>query len=244
MLSFGRMRPSEATHTLIAPRSVTGTRLCPFQSARTRPTLKNATPLWSRRFAPSRNADIGTPTYKWLPIGPASARGPSIGISAIRKISSGARRTKCSRGWSVMSSRPPTASTAAYAKLRAAAIVHAQFFENNPDYLELTVQECAEFRGSGPESHREYHEKLIERMEEILRQGIESGELRPVDTRETTLAMGCLLFVAAFLTGFMKSVGITQMSEYAVEIFLRGLCREPVCSAEGPISSSQSGAET
>ncbi len=132
----------------------------------------------------------------------------------------------------------------AYAKLRAAAIAHAQFFENNPDYLELTVQERAEFRGSGPESHREYHEKLIERMEEILRQGIESGELRPVDTRETTLAMGCLLFGAAFLTGFMKSVGITQMSEYAVEIFLRGLCREPVCSAEGPISSSQSGAET
>ena len=91
----------------------------------------------------------------------------------------------------------------AYAKLHAAAMAHAQFFEDNPDDLELTVQERAEFRGRGPESHCEYHEKLIERMEEILQQGIESGELRAVDTRRTTLAMGCLLY-RRVLDGFYE----------------------------------------
>ena len=71
----------------------------------------------------------------------------------------------------------------ACAKLRAAAIAHAAFFETNPQYLELIVQDRAEFRGSGPESHREQHEKMLQRMSVVLHQGIESGELRPVGRR-------------------------------------------------------------
>ncbi len=129
----------------------------------------------------------------------------------------------------------------AYAKLRAAALAHARFFEDHPDYLELTLQERAEFRGLGPQSHRQYHEKLIARMAEILQHGIDSGELRPVDPRQTTLAVGCLVFGAAFLTGFLPSMGIGPMSEYAVDIFLRGLCKQPACSAGGTLSSCESG---
>ena len=67
----------------------------------------------------------------------------------------------------------------ACAKLRAAAAAYAEFFEANPQYLELFVQDRAEFRGSGPESHREHHEKMIGRMGEILQQGIEAGRAAP-----------------------------------------------------------------
>lgn len=39
----------------------------------------------------------------------------------------------------------------ASAKLRAAAAAYSQFFLENPRYLELFLQDLAEFRGTGPE---------------------------------------------------------------------------------------------
>ena len=46
-------------------------------------------------------------------------------------------------------------------KLRASAAAYADFFLASPQYLELFVQDLAEFRGSGPESHREHREKMF-----------------------------------------------------------------------------------
>ena len=91
-------------------------------------------------------------------------------------------------------------------KLRASAIAHAKFFEANPSYLELIIQDRAEFHGSRPKSHDEHHKNMLDRVSVILRQGIEAGELRPIDTRQTTLAMGCLLFGTAMLAGRVEFV--------------------------------------
>ena len=118
----------------------------------------------------------------------------------------------------------------ACAKLRAAAIAYAQFFEASPQYLEVFVQERAEFRGVGPESHREHHEKMIEKIGIILAQGIAAGELRPVDTRQTTIAMGCLLYGTTVLGSHLQSVAVTQLADYAIDIFLGGLRAEAPCS--------------
>ena len=82
----------------------------------------------------------------------------------------------------------------ARAKIRASAIAYAQFFQSNPHYIEVFVQDRAEFRGTGPESHAEYHQKMVARFEDVLRQGIETGELRPMDTRQTTHALASLLY--------------------------------------------------
>jgi AcrR family transcriptional regulator len=111
----------------------------------------------------------------------------------------------------------------ACAKLRAAAVAYCRFFVANPQYLELTIQDRAEFRGSGPESHREHHEKMIGAMGRIVQAGIESGELRPVDTRQTPIALGSLLYGAAMLGCHLKSVDVQQMTEFAVDIFLQGI---------------------
>ena len=124
----------------------------------------------------------------------------------------------------------------ACAKLRAAAAAHARFFQANPEFLELTVQDRAEFHGSGPESHREHHEKMIRKMCEILQQGIDAGEIRPVDPQQTTIALGSLLYGAAILGCHLRSVDVQRMTEHGVDIFLRGICREPSPNLE---SSSQ-----
>jgi AcrR family transcriptional regulator len=121
----------------------------------------------------------------------------------------------------------------ARAKFRAAATAYAHFFDSNPNYLELTVQDRAEFHGSGPESHRQAHQRMIGRMAEILQQGIDAGEIRPVDPQQTTIGLGSLLYGAAILGCHLQSVDMQRMTEHAVEIFLRGIETEHPARAEG-----------
>jgi AcrR family transcriptional regulator len=121
----------------------------------------------------------------------------------------------------------------ARAKLRAAAVGYSQFFLANPEYLQLFLQDLAEFRGSGPESHREHHEKLIGRMDEILQQGIDAGRLRPVDLRLTTIGLGSLLFGATILGSHLNAVPVAEMTEYAVDIFLRGIAADDASGRTG-----------
>jgi AcrR family transcriptional regulator len=117
----------------------------------------------------------------------------------------------------------------ACAKLRASAIAYVGFFEAHPECLEVFVQDRAEFRGTGPESHRQYHENLIRKIGEIMQQGIEAGELRPVDPRQTTIALGCVLYGTVVLGCRLESVAVMEMAEHAVDIFLQGLHTESSC---------------
>ena len=111
----------------------------------------------------------------------------------------------------------------AWAKLHASAAAYADFFFASPQYLELFVQDLAEFRGSGPESHREHREEMFGRIGEILRHGIEAGELRPVDTRQATFALGSLLFGATVLGSHLKLASVDEITNGAVDIFLQGI---------------------
>lgn len=125
-------------------------------------------------------------------------------------------------------------------KLRASAAAYIQFFEDNPNYLELTVQDRAEFHGCGPQSHVEHHKAMIQRMGNILQQGIDTGLLRPVDPELTTLALGCLLYGAALLGCHLRTVDVKQMTEQAIEIFLRGLRPDdPACLTCSPLKSKE-----
>ena len=108
-------------------------------------------------------------------------------------------------------------------KLRAAATAHAAFFEANPQYLESDHARAGGVLRIDPESHRDHHEKMLQRTAAILQKGIESGELRPLDTRQTTLAIGCLLFGTALLSGHVESVNLMKMTGYAIDMFLRGM---------------------
>ncbi len=108
-------------------------------------------------------------------------------------------------------------------KLRTSSIAYAQFFEANPQYLEVFVQNRAEFRGTAPESHREYQREMIQEVEKILQEGIESGEILPLDTFQTTHAFGSLIYGIVVLGCHLTSVSAKEMVEHSVEIFLRGI---------------------
>ena len=112
----------------------------------------------------------------------------------------------------------------ALAQLRAACRAYAEFFRANPDYLEIFVQERAEFRGSAPQSHVEYHEKLIDRFSRVVEQGIAAGEIRPVDVRRTIIGLAGLAYGAVVQTCYVLfDDGVADATEHAIDIFLQGL---------------------
>jgi len=126
----------------------------------------------------------------------------------------------------------------ACAKVRAAALAYAQYFEINPLQLEMFVQDRAEFRGAAPESHRQYHQKMIQRLERVLQEGIDSGELRPLSTLQTSLTLAGLLHGIVVLACHLSPLPPVQIAEHSINIFLRGL-RTDVASEEDISAPSQ-----
>ena len=122
----------------------------------------------------------------------------------------------------------------AVAKIRASAIAYARFFESNPQYLEMFVQDRAEFRGSGPESHREHHQKMFRWFGDILQQGIDAGEIRPLDTEQTMHTLASLLYGIVVLGCHLSSQSAVQMTEHSIDIFFQGIRANLSPEAESP----------
>lgn len=108
--------------------------------------------------------------------------------------------------------------------LRAVSLGYAGFFEANPDYLEVFVQERAEFRGSHPDSHRQFHEDAIGYFGKVIEQGIADGEIRPVDARKTVLALGGVLYgIVVHDCYAAHNYTLTELTGFTVDTFLDGI---------------------
>jgi len=119
-------------------------------------------------------------------------------------------------------------------RLRTVGRAYADFFDSNPQYLEIFVQDRAEFRGTAPESHIEYHNKLIDRFSGIVQEGIAAGEIRPVDVRKTIIALGGVLYGSVVHACYMAfDDTLTDMAQYAVDIFLEGIRADSAPSQQG-----------
>jgi AcrR family transcriptional regulator len=112
----------------------------------------------------------------------------------------------------------------AVAKLRASCAAYARFYESNRQYLELSAQDRAEFRGDVPENHVVFHEKMIAGFVEIVADGVETGELLPCEPRKTVLALGGVLHGCVMFDCYAKAnATLTEMVEFSVDAFLRGI---------------------
>jgi AcrR family transcriptional regulator len=119
-------------------------------------------------------------------------------------------------------------------KLRAVSRAYGDFFEANPHYLEMFVQERAEFRGSAPESHIEYHRKLIHRFAALIEEGIATGEIRPVDVRRTIMGLGGLLYGSVVQSCYATfDDALADIALHAVDVFLEGLRADRPTSEQG-----------
>jgi AcrR family transcriptional regulator len=109
-------------------------------------------------------------------------------------------------------------------KLRAVAAAYAGFFESDPRYLEVFVQERAQFRGRVPEEHLNYHEELFDRFGQILQKGIELGEFRDVDVRQTLISLNGVVYGSVVWACYaMDDRPLTERTLHAVDIFFEGI---------------------
>lgn len=115
-------------------------------------------------------------------------------------------------------------ASGAVAKLRAACLAYARFFDQNPDYLEVFVQDRAEFRGTGPETYKHDHEELLGHFLAIIERGTAEGELRLIDPRETMIALSGLLYgVTVQGCYLLNGLPMQAVIEHGVDVFLVGM---------------------
>ncbi len=116
------------------------------------------------------------------------------------------------------------AQTSYAAKIREAAIAYGRFFDDQPECVEVFVQDRAEFRGVGPESHRQFHEEIICRFVEMTRQAIAAGEFRDVDAPCLVHTLGGMAFGTVLHDCYKWDNGsIADRIRYAVDILLNGV---------------------
>jgi AcrR family transcriptional regulator len=110
--------------------------------------------------------------------------------------------------------------------LREIAVGCTRYYSAHPEAVELIVQERAIFRESITPTHLLRRSDGQEEVEDVLRQGVNSGELRPLDVHATYEAFGDLLFgsvINGVLAGDTKS--LVKRVGHAVELFLRAIAR-------------------
>jgi AcrR family transcriptional regulator len=107
-------------------------------------------------------------------------------------------------------------------------LAYAQFFQEHPELVEILIQERAEFQKSIPPTHMVYRDKNRGLKDDLLRRGIEAGEIRPIHVGELTRTLANVLYgtvVCGCLEG--SSDKLVEMAKPAIEIFLRGILVDP-----------------
>ncbi len=137
------------------------------------------------------------------------------------------------------------AASGAAAKLRAACGAYGQFFDEHPEYLEVFVQDRAEFRGTGPEAYKADHEQLLQHFLGIVERGIATGEFRPVDARKTMVALSGLLYGATVQGCYLShGTSMQEVIEHGVDVFLAGMLIAPSTHHAAADSRDPSESET
>ncbi len=108
--------------------------------------------------------------------------------------------------------------------LFAMGMAHTRFFEENSSYLEIFVQNRAEFRGVIPAAHREFHEQLIDRTVQVVARGMSAGQIRRQDARSVVMSLATVLYGTIMFGCYVADeFSLTQLGEQALRSFLRGI---------------------
>lgn len=98
------------------------------------------------------------------------------------------------------------------------------YFAENPDLVELLVQERAEFRDRQTPTYFLYHEKNISCWEEVVRALIREGRIRNVPAERVSQVVGDMLYGAMFTNYFARRhISPAQQAADIFDIAFRGL---------------------
>lgn len=95
-------------------------------------------------------------------------------------------------------------STDTLEQMKAAVRAYLEFFAENPDLVELLIQERAGFRDREQPTYFVYCEQNAGRWQELLRSLIAAGRVRDIPPERVTEVMGDLLYGAMFTNYFTR----------------------------------------
>jgi AcrR family transcriptional regulator len=118
--------------------------------------------------------------------------------------------------------------------LRELGRAHSRFFERNPSYLEIFVQNRAEFRGTVPERHKQLHERMIERSVRIVESGMAKGRIVPAEPRGVVMSLGVVLYGTIMFGCYVKDdYDLLELGETALNSYLQGIGVSDLADREG-----------
>ncbi len=119
-------------------------------------------------------------------------------------------------------------------QLYALGTAHTTFFARNKSYLEIFVQNRAEFRGTVPPMHKQQHEQMIARLVTIVERGIEAGRIEAADPRGIVMTMATVLYGTIMFGCYVDDeYGLAELGEKSLRTFLRGIGTSTQVGSQG-----------
>lgn len=87
-------------------------------------------------------------------------------------------------------------------RITRAVRAYLTFFAENPEYVELLIQERAQFKDRKKPTYFEHREANIERWRTLYRQLIAEGRIRPIPVERILTVLGDLLYGTMFTNYF------------------------------------------
>ena len=111
--------------------------------------------------------------------------------------------------------------------LRLVAVSYAEFFEKNPDCLEINVLSRSEFRDSIPQAQQEMYQQEINAIFAWFQEGVDHGELRVIDPKSASFAFLAMMDGVTRIYCYSDALGwersMVEQMEVAVDLFLNGI---------------------
>lgn len=119
-------------------------------------------------------------------------------------------------------------------RIRIAARTYLCYFDRHPEFVELIIQERAEFKDRKKPTYFEHREKNVHRWRRLYAGLIEEGRVRPVPVDRITETMSSLLYGAMFTNYFAgRKKALADQADDILDIFLRGILTDSERSAGG-----------
>lgn len=101
------------------------------------------------------------------------------------------------------------------------------FFDKNPDFIELIVQERAEFRDRKKPTYLVHRERNVKPWNDLFESLSKAGRFRKLDAENTTLTISNLLYGTIFTTYYAKQgKSFESRTEQILSLVLEGILSE------------------
>lgn len=112
-------------------------------------------------------------------------------------------------------------------KLAQAIRSYLEFFHEHPEYVELLIQERAEFPERKKPTYFEHREAKVGRWHEVYRGLIRAGRIRPMAVERITDCVGDLIYGTMFANCIAsRSRNLDEQVDSIVDLVLHGLLTE------------------